>query len=322
MPGLTPVRDSEELDRAGYAVFGSAPGLYPVMEWGRVSPELRAFAARRSIYDPVSGDPLLDTQGALYPGFDNWYGMVAAGRRPGHLIRALTDRRFDAVAPFDEGKWSEDFASGRGRFEANFVQKLNRVIEAKYARSASVPEGFLARRPGPDPAPWMGRCFGPFPLAGASFSINRGGGFWCRERELLTLRETRAAYSDVRSVETVASARGELSIAIPRAGGFNASLEPDGEAPLRLLGERLRDGRLTLSALRGDRRVGEWAVDAASPVALRFDGELGRTPIELRAGGRRLGSLPVEGLDGGAVLRLGGSRGSRVSYDLRGLELG
>jgi len=324
VPSLAPVRDAEVLDRTGYALYGSAPGLYPETEWGRVSPELRTFAARHPIYDPASGDPLLDTRGALYPGFDDWYGMVAAGLRPGHLIRALTERRFDAVAPFDEGKWSEEFASGRGRFEANFVQKLNRVIEAKYARSGAVPEGFLARRPGPDPAPWMAGCFGPFDLAGSSWRINRGGGFWCREGQSLTLRETGAAFSDVRTTGAARVARGRLSVALPRPGTASVALEPGEGSPMRVI-LRTGPGGGEVLAFRGARELGRWRVSgergSAARLELEFAGNLGSGPVTVRAGGRRLGVLPTDGLDEATVLRVGASARSGARIELGALDL-
>ena len=54
------------------------------------------------------------------------------------------------------------------------------MIEAGYGPAPGLPAGVLERRPGPDRALALAGCFGPFRLAGQSWSIRRGGGFWCR----------------------------------------------------------------------------------------------------------------------------------------------
>lgn len=320
----TLVRGGESLEPGALAAYLPATGLMPAVRPDLPSEELRAYAATHSIYDSRSTDPLLDTRGALYPHFDNWYGLVAAGGQPGYLIRALVERRFDAVRPFDEGKWSEEFASGRGRFESDLIWKLNRVIDANYGDRGNAPEDFRERRPGRNRASWMARCFGPFRLAGSTWRINHGGGFWCRGLRgvTLTLVQTRAAFSDVRTEEPVRSARGALVVAPPRRGGaFEVSLEPEDGAALRIRGEATRTGRLRLLATGLGRPPTRWTVPPGRPVRLRFSGALGPRPIGIEAGGRRIAGVPTRGLEDGAVLRLGGSRGSRARFALERLEL-
>ena len=124
---------------------------------------------------------------------------LASGLQPMFLVRALVERRFDAVAPFSFVEFNDEYASGFGKYEENYMWKLNEVIAAgyveepglplppadfpspPYAYGAGEPEkaALLGRRPGPDRAAWMSHCFGPFAAGGASFRIHRGGGFWC-----------------------------------------------------------------------------------------------------------------------------------------------
>jgi len=313
------------LDPGALALSLPSTGLLPVTRWGGPSDDLLAYVRTRTVYDPQSTDPRLDTPGPLYPHFDNWYGLAAAGGRPGYLIDALVRRRFDAVRPFDEDKWSEAFASGRGRFEANVIWKLNRVVDAGYGEQGRAPESFRERRSGPNRSLWLERCFGPFPLAGTALRINRGGGFWCRTSRgaALTLEDTPAPFSDVRTDAAVHTARGALGVRMApgRRGAFAVSLEPAGGAPLWIRGERSRRGALRLRARGPGGRSAAWRLPADARVTVAFSGVLGKSSVTLRGDGRRLARLPTDGLSGGAVLRLGGTRGSRVRYDLGGLAL-
>jgi len=165
---------------------------------------LTEWARGRRVYHPVYNDLGVRRGADLYPGHDNIQQLLAAGYQPRYLTRALLNRRFDAVFLFDEGLQRE-VGGGTGRWEDNYTWKLNEVVRAKYLPAFDVPlgvqrarralgasfpyesPGIYVRRPGPDPAPWMGGCFGPFRLGGQTWEIRRGGG---NDRQLVhALRE-------------------------------------------------------------------------------------------------------------------------------------
>ncbi len=152
------------------------PDVEAVVHWGEVPGALLAWATDHTIYTPLHSDLNVPEGGPLYPNFYNIADLLAAGRQPMYLVRALLNRRFDDVQPFE---LSEDpYTSAFGKWEENYLWKLNEVIAARYVEAPGLP-GLLERRPGPEQAPWMRSCFGPFAAGGASFRIGHGGGFWC-----------------------------------------------------------------------------------------------------------------------------------------------
>ena len=202
---LGSVREVVERPRAVLDGFdrGSINIIIPPLEnavlWPQISSELRSWAKDHTLYLPVYSDLNVPRGGPLYPNEYNITDKLASGLQPMFLVRALLERRFDAVAPFSFVEFNDEYASGFGKYEENYMWKLNEVIAAgyvvepelplpaedfpspPYAYSAGEPEkaALLGRRPGPDRAAWMSHCFGPFAAAGASFRIHRGGGFWC-----------------------------------------------------------------------------------------------------------------------------------------------
>jgi len=204
----------------GYRV---AP-LHLTQEYPEVPDPLLRYARSHLVWEQVQSDLNVETQRSLYPNFYNFVDLLAAGRQPGYLVDALVERRFDAVAPlrFQAGAvrlfW-DIYASGVGESEENYIWKLNQVIRSGYEPSPGVPEGFLARRPGPPRDPWIGDCFGPFDLAGAELRIRRGGGLWCREGgDVLALRRTPARTSELVADHTVAEVGGRMELTLPRDG--------------------------------------------------------------------------------------------------------
>jgi hypothetical protein len=139
------------------------------------------------------------------------------------------------VFPFENDAARGD-RLGYGRWEANYLWKLDTVIAAKYQPAGDLPAGVvearlvpggavspvpLMRRPGPDPAPWMRDCFGPFKVAGAAWRIAAGGGFWCRpgrRGSVLGLRLTPARMSEIRADHVSVVRRASISIRVQRPG--------------------------------------------------------------------------------------------------------
>jgi hypothetical protein len=200
---LGPVREVVEKPPAVVLGFGRqgpnitiAP-LENAVQWPQISSELRSWAKDHTLYLPIYSDLNVPRGGPLYPNEQNIVDKLAVGQQPMFLVRALLERRFDAVAPFFVE--DDEYASGYGKWEEGYLWKLNEVIAAGYVAKPGLPvpppdslsppyaygagepatKGLLGRRPDPDRAAWMSHCFGPFAAGGASFRIHRGGGFWC-----------------------------------------------------------------------------------------------------------------------------------------------
>jgi hypothetical protein len=196
-----PVREIVEKPPAMLLGFGrqspniTIPPLENAVLWPQISPELRSWAKHHTLYLPIYSDLNVPRGGPLYPNEENILDKLAAGQQPMFLVRALLERRFDAVTPFAV---DDEYASGYGKWEENYLWKLDEVIAAGYAEEPGIPApppyfpsppyaydageptaALLGRRPGPNRAAWMSHCFGPFAAGGASFRIHRGGGFWC-----------------------------------------------------------------------------------------------------------------------------------------------
>jgi hypothetical protein len=207
------------------------------MHWRSVPAEVDDYAKSHLVWDALLSDLNVPEQRVIYPNFQDLLEVLFRGRRPTAFTRALLDRRFDAIFNLpreDQRTRTGPDAPG----EDNYFWKLNRVAEYKYApapRNARVPvlpggEAFasaaparpLLRRPGPDPAPWLASCFGPFRMGGLEVEISGGGGLWCRERgSVMHLRETPAPESELVSTGDVGPFRGVLGIGVaPRVGGW------------------------------------------------------------------------------------------------------
>jgi hypothetical protein len=185
---------------------------------GQQPPALLQYARHHLVYHPAYPGIGARRETDFYPGSDNIETLLWSGVQPRYLIRALLDRRFDLVYLFENDSNRGD-NDGYGRWEENYFWKLNQVVLAKYRPATGslrrleeaglvyLPvAGFFdpfpfERRPGPDPAPWMSRCFGPFKVPGAKWRIAHGGGFWCRTRpgsSTMRLVDTPAGMSEIR----------------------------------------------------------------------------------------------------------------------------
>lgn len=330
--GLFVVSESPGLQRRLHAhnVFVPPKSLRITAE--EAFPGLRAYAAHRSVYHPVFTDLDGPRTGRLYQNYDNIAALLASGYQPGHLVRALLDRRFDVVFLLDDSR-QRDEQIGAGTWEDDYLWKLNEVMRAKYRPLDPVPSelaaarhvpaglasytspGVLERRPGPDPAPWMRHCFGPFHAAGTSWRIARGGGFWCRpggRGPTLTLVRTRAAVSEVRADSAGGVADRSIAVSLPRSGSF-AVAGGGGDDRWRVQGEATAGGRMSLLLTVGGRL---FDAVAARPGRVRLvfaDAGPARRGLVAAADGSVVVRLP-RGAEGATSLRA--SRGSDASFDL------
>ncbi|HEY3960333.1 MAG TPA: hypothetical protein VGL68_07475 [Solirubrobacteraceae bacterium] len=178
------------------------PALERAEQWLSVPAELRSWARDHTLYMSLFSDLNVPYGGPLYPNYYNFADLLSAGNQPKYLVRALLNRRFDGVSfipPEDEA-----YTSANGKWEENYLWKLDEVIAARYVSEPGLPQGVMGRRPGPEQAAWMRHCFGPFPAAGASFRIHRGGGFWCSfSPERLKLVRTPTPLSEVVTTQPV-----------------------------------------------------------------------------------------------------------------------
>jgi hypothetical protein len=229
----------------------------------------------------------------------------------------LLQRRFDVVYAFHDRGLNNGF--GGDRLEDAYTWKLDEVIRRKYRLARLSPAleaartvpiefgvyespGVYVRRPGPDPAPWLSACFGPFRLRATTWDIRTGGGLWCRlprDGQTLRLVTTPAPVTEVRSQERGAP-RGTVGINLAARGTF-AELVPAGADPgwtLRV--ERPASRRrpaVTLAIggrLRGTMSPRAWPVRLhlrpGSPPDLHLEGDAivariprGERPLLLRA---------------------------------------
>lgn len=196
----------------------------PVAEIRTVPADVRDFASRHSVYHPQFSDLSVDSRRTVYPHVQAVQDLLWGGRQPGQLIRLLLRRRIEYVYPS-----YAFYESDGGRYEENFFWKLNQVVHLKYREDPATPilpgeillQHAWRRRLGPDPAPWVNRCFGPFRLAGVRWDIRRGGGLWCRDASpnVIAMRGTPVARTELRTASDVDSATGVVRVRLPRGSG-------------------------------------------------------------------------------------------------------
>jgi hypothetical protein len=296
-------------------------GLGEEESYGEVAPETLEYARSHLVWEQVHADLNVDPQESIYPNFFNITDLLAAGLQPLHLVEALIDRRFDAVAPLRFANaqtklYWDLYTSGLNRYEPNYIWKLNEVIQAGYGPARAPVLGMLERSPGPSRAPWMRDCFAPLGAGGLEFQIRRGGGFWCEaDGDVLVLRRTPAPWSEVQAsgVEEIA---GSLAVTLPRgSGSFSVA---------KLTGRWLLRGRA-----QGDRVAVDLVVDGRVAGSARLSpGRSGRVRLQLGESGS--GSATVRGSGDRAevtlpatpdgVLSLRASRSSGARFDLAGLR--
>jgi hypothetical protein len=240
------------------------PSLERVVPWDAIPKEVIAYARRHTLYGPLYSDLNVPQGGPLYPNYFNFADLLAAGVQPMYVVDALLDRRFDGVEYFVLD--GDAYASAYGKWEENYLWKLDEVIQARYAPMPGLPQGVLGRRPGPEQASWMRYCFAPFRAGGASFRIHHGGGFWCSFAPgRLQLVDAPVPLSEVVTTGPV-HARGSIALRFkdPAAEHAELVLEAGSGARwvVRVTGAHGSSRELAVSAQLGDSTLGSGLVRA------------------------------------------------------------
>jgi hypothetical protein len=348
---LGPVRETVEKPRAVLAGFETGisinimvPPLENAVQWPEIPSELRSWAKDHTPYLPFYSDLNVPRGGPLYPNELNITDKLASGQQPMFLVRALLERRFDAVVPFFHVKFNNQYASGFGKYEEGYIWKLNEVIAAGYTEEPGLPEppphsasppyayeagetnaALLGRRPGADRAAWMSHCFGPFTAGGATFRIHRGGGFWCSfQPDRLQLVKAPTPLSEVVTTQPVHLA-GTIAVSVQGGGSaVNLALD-DGHhwtTSVTVPPESSRD--LDVSTYFGGALLGSTRVNAVDLPAGRREVRLSVTPTVAAVPGP-----PVSGGAGEATLTAPGAKApfalvatDGAAIDLSGTHLG
>jgi hypothetical protein len=90
-------------------------------------------------------------------------------------------------------------------------------------------------------------------IDGISWRQHIGGGFWCPRGTVLTLRETPAAFTDLRSKATQIS--GTVRLSLPHGGTYRVSLERSGRILWQVTGRRFPGKLTTLATPRSQRWI-------------------------------------------------------------------
>lgn len=285
----------------------TVPKLHPVAQYVEVPPNLRALADRGLTYDSLFGDLNVQTRRKIYPNYYNFVDLLAAGSQPLWLVRQFEDRRFLYTALLPEDPGSQAYASAYGKWEENWLWKVNRVIEARYAPDSATP-GVLRRRPGPEEDAWQRTCFGPFRAGGVSWRIGHGGGFWCSPSPgIVTQRGTPAPLTQLRTTGAVRGVAGTLRVVLAAGHGVIVNVDGDDNGDA-LHVDRLATGAYQVSVWAAGRAVGTQLLrGSTATVALRSG------PAALR------GTTATLTLSGTLQLVTGQDSGLRA--DLRGLRV-
>ena len=239
------------------------PAFAPMREWPELPPDWVQLARERSVYHEVFSGLSAKHNELVYQNSINVADLLAGGVEPGHLRDALLDRRFDVTTRFREDTkdpgMSFGYTTAEGRWQQNYFWKLNKVINAGYVTSASVPHPFLVRRQGTNEANRYRDCWGPFEVVGTTWVISGGGGFWCLRGSRVVLGETPANTSSLRTEAPVDPTTQGLGL---RLGSASGRLRL--EARSTSCGTRTAQG--TLRAVGGGPGF-SWTVYGASPAS-------------------------------------------------------
>jgi hypothetical protein len=274
------------IDKAAASADVTVPALEEAVQWQPLPPELLTWAQEHTLYTPLLADLNVPQGGPLYPNYYNFADLLAAGNQPLYLVHALLNRRFDGVSYFSlEG---DSYTSGIGKWEENYLWKLDEVIAARYVEEPGLPAGVLGRRPGPEQASWMRYCFGPFTAGGVSFRIHHGGGFWCSFTPgHLQLVRAPVPLSEVVTTQPV---RAEGAIGVTLAGGtakpIVLALEGGSKSSwaARLVTTPGQSSTVLVSTLLGSTSLGSVRVHATNLPGGRLGLKLNITPTHARPG--------------------------------------
>jgi hypothetical protein len=295
-----------------------------VETWPQVAPDLLAYARTHTIYTEGRADLNVASHREVSPNLYNFVDLLAAGEQPKALVNRFLDRHFDAVSLFAPG--TDTYASAYGKWEENYLWKLNQVIAARYEARPGTPAGLLVRKRGPEADPWMRTCFGPFEAGGVPWRIGLGGGFWCQAEAggPLQMRGTPSSATQVRTQAPLRRASGQAVLTVP-APGFAvlklAKITQEQPAPAA-------KWTVALAHPKKGSRLVEATVNGGAPLRLR-PGVEGRVTVRLvdgaPASGRVVGDdtieVPIPPADDDAQLALEANQGTNLSADLSGLRL-
>lgn len=301
------------------------PALEHSEQWLTVPAELRSWASDHTLYMPLFSDLNVPQGGPLYTNYYNFADLLSAGNQPLHLVHALLDRRFDGVEPI--GLEGEAYTSANGKWEENYLWKLDEVIAARYAPEPGLPQGVLGRRPGPEKEAWMRHCFGPFAAGGSHFRIHRGGGFWCSfSPDRLQLVRTPAPLSEVVTTQSV-RLTGTIAASLSEQAGNQVNLVVEGGpgaewvARVAVAPGRSRD--LVVSTYFDGALLGSKRVTATALPGGRREVRLAVTPTDARPGpplaaGRGAVTLPSPAVN--APFELVATSGAAIDLSAARLE--
>ena len=294
--------------------------LHQVVVPGPLSPVLLQLADAGLIYMADHGDLNVRTQRVIYPTFYNYVDLLAAGSQPLALVHAFEDRRFAFLEQVPDTPEEAAYASAFGKWEENWLWKVNQVIAARYSPSRNYPP-LLEPRPGPERAVWQRACFGPFTLAGTRWRIGRGGGFWCNPASgLVTQRGTPTPATELRTDVPVDGLRGLLRLKLAVGHWFRVA-EGDGTKPrVAVIVERPSATRYRVTVSAGT------TSPATTSVPVRHDGllrlTLTRGAVAVARGDRAVGSATATLPTAKDIARLDTDSGSELRLDLRGARTG
>jgi hypothetical protein len=231
----------------------AVPPLRPKLDWNAVPADLAAYARKHHVFHPDYGDLSIEAAHEAYPSLNDLTGFMYVGRTPDYLARLIVHRRFELVFPYSKSEATHRLTSGNGRYEENYLWKINRAIDLEYRPAPGVPRGGRIPVPGADPAPWLTHCWGPYSVDGISLRQHIGGGFWCAHGTVLTLRETPAAFADLRSQTTKIS--GTVRLSLRHGGTYRVSLERNGRILWQVTGRRAPRRLTTLATPRSQRWI-------------------------------------------------------------------
>jgi hypothetical protein len=288
--------------------------LHPeVPVYGEVSADLRARADEGLVYHTTYSDLNVQKQRVIYTNYYNFTDLLAAGSQPLALAKAFLDRKFLYVERLPTDPGTADYSSAYGKWEENWMWKVDQMIDARYEANAATP-GLLKRRSGPEREVWQRQCFGSFDLAGTSWRIGRGGGLWCNPAPgQMTQRGTPAVATELRTEDAVDGLTGVMKLRVTPGhglvvGGDGVALHLDRTAPTRYL----------VTLVKGTDTLAEQAVTVSRDGLLAVTLKRGDGVVAVDGPGAATAALPL----GETVVSLTTNQGSDLQLDLAGVEAG
>jgi hypothetical protein len=282
-------------------------------------PKLVELAESGLVWQADYADLNVPTQDKIFPTYYNFADVLAAGEQPRWLLSHWLDRKFLYTSIIDPV--NEPYPSAFGKFEENYLWKINQIIQARYKPDPGA-DPLLVRRPGPEPARWMRQCFSPFDVAGVSWRIRRGGGFWCQPGDgQLRMRGSSQPRAELLTTEDVESIRGTTGLNIANANAgvtFEAATAAGGFVSVRIRRD-VREPGPTLVGVFDAVGKGTWeAVPEADDGVLRIDWRQG-DQASVTVGRRRIAVVLPE-LEG--PLSLWADQTSDARLDMTRVRIG